>query len=167
MAPSPNVVSTARPRLAAVLAGIGGAHGVRKLGRDHRADRVQARDAGWRSGAETDARRVVGGAREEREQHLVGRQADSESESQITVVRDEDVLAALERHCGAGLNGFVALTRRRKRNLPLAVELEAAVLEHPLHEHDAEHRDQLFVGQRLGFGRSVGHEVSVVALLRA
>ncbi len=68
-------------------------------------------------------------------------------EPEIAIVRNEDVLAALERHRRAGLDRFVAFAGRRERNLSLTVELKAAVLERPLHQHRAEDRDELLVGE--------------------
>ena len=69
--------------------------------------------------------------------------ADSKRESEIAIVRDEDVLAALEGHRGAGLDRFVPFARRRERNLSLTVELKAAILERALHQHRAKDRDEL------------------------
>ena len=112
---------------------------------------------------ELTAGRVVVGAREEREQHLVRRHADSEVEPEIAIVRHEDILAALERHRRAGLDRFVTFACRGERNLALAIELEAAVFKRPLHDHRAQHRNELLVGQAVALegndcGLIVGHK---------
>ena len=62
---------------------------------------------------------VIGRAREQREHDLVRREADAEREPEIAVVRSEDILAALERHRGAGLQRFVPLAAERERALCL------------------------------------------------
>ena len=85
-------------------------------------------------------------------------------------------LPAFEGHRRARLHAFVTLARRRKRNFSLTVELEAAVLQRALHDHRAEHRDELRVGEtvavegRCGLGgRRVvvgAHETCVLAPCR-
>ncbi len=106
---------------------------------------------------------MIGGACEERKKHLVRRDPDSERESEIAIVGNQDVLAAFECHRGAGLHAFVTLAGRSERNLALAIELEAAVLQRTLHQHRAENPDQLGVGQPLPVkverrGLALGHQ---------
>ncbi len=106
---------------------------------------------------------MIGSAREERKKHLVRRDPDAQRESEIAIVRNEDVLAAFEGHRGAGLHGFVPLAGRRERNLALAIELKAAVLQRTLHQHRAEDPDQLSIGQPLPVkverrGLALGHQ---------
>ena len=72
---------------------------------------------------------MIRSASEEREKHLVRRDANPQRESEVAIVGNQDILAAFERHRGARLNGFVALAGRSEGNLALAVELEAAILQ--------------------------------------
>ena len=90
---------------------------------------------------------VVGGAREDREHDLVRRKADAERESEIAVVRRENIFAALEGHGCTGLQRFVSLAAQRERHLTLPIELEAAIIELSLQEHIAKHLPQLVVAE--------------------
>src|SRR5580704_14039191 len=122
---------------------------MRELCRDYRANRVQSQAVAGVMMRKLAPRRVVGGTREEREEHLVRRHADAECEPKIAIIRHEDILTALERHCRARLHALVPLACRGKRNLALAIELETPILERSLHEHVAKHRDELLVAQPL------------------
>ena len=97
------------------------------------------------------AARVVCRAREKRKQHFQRRKPDTDVESEIAIVRDENVLAALERHRRACLDRFMSLAGRRERNLALTVEFKAASFETAVHEHGAQDRNKLFVGQSAPF----------------
>ncbi len=97
---------------------------------------------------------VIGGAREDREQDLVGRQPDAEAETEIAIVGRENVLTAIEGHRRAGLQRFVALAAERERNLALAVELKAAIVELALQQHVAKDRTQLLVAESVALETS-------------
>src|SRR5580658_10293638 len=134
-------------RLTAILQRERGADGVRQLRRDYRADRVKAQTPAGVVVRKLPPCRMIGGAREERQEHFIGREADSQRQSEVAIVGHEDVLAALEGHRGSGLHRLVPFARGCKRNLPLAIQLKAPVLEGALHEHRAEDRDELLVRQ--------------------
>ncbi len=90
---------------------------------------------------------MIGGAGEDREQYLVGGQADAEAEAEVAIVWREDVLAAIEGHRGSRLQGFMALAAERERHFPLAVELKAAIIQLTLQQHVAKNRTQLLVAE--------------------
>ena len=89
---------------------------------------------------------VIVDARKEREHHFVRRQADAEIQSEIAIVRNENIFAAHERHRRARLHRFVPFARRSERNLALAVERKAAIFQRAVQDHHAQHRDELLVG---------------------
>lgn len=99
--------------------------------------------------------RVIRRAAEERKQHFIGSEADPDVEPQVAIVRYEHVGPALESEGGTGLNRFMALPRRRKRNLALPVELESSALEGAVSEHNPEQCDELVVGKAMPFERRI------------
>ena len=135
------------PALAAQAQCVGGADGMGELGGD---DRGEARDAELPARImvrELPPRRLVGGAGEEREQHVVGAEPDAEREAEVAIVGEEEVVPAGEGHRGPRLHAFVPLACRGEGNLALPVELEAAMFEHALQKHRAQHRHELLVGE--------------------
>ena len=111
------------------------------------------------------APRVIGCTREEREQHFVGGKSDAEIEPEIAVIRNENILAAVEGHGRAGLHGFVAFACGRERNFSLTVELKSTILERALHEHRVQHGLELLVAQAMprgGCHRSLHHRESYI-----
>src|SRR5579884_2051607 len=120
---------------------------VRAVSRDDRGDRRDAEVVVRVVVRELTPARAVGRAREHRGEDLEGRHPDPERETEVAVVRNQDVAAAREGHRRACLHRFVSLGAEREGDLPLTVQLEAAVVELPLEQHVPKHRDQLFVGQ--------------------
>ena len=90
------------PRLFAEFDRVGRTDRVRELRRDNRRDGVDAELLARVVMRELAAGRVIGGPREEREHHFVGREPDAEREPQIAVVRAQDIAAAFEGHRRAG-----------------------------------------------------------------
>src|SRR5579863_3234467 len=94
---------------------------------------------------------VILGSREDGEHDLVRREADAETQTEVAIVGRQNVPAAVEGHRGAGLKRLVAFAAERERNLTLAVELKAAIVELALQEHVAEDPSQLLVIQPVTF----------------
>src|SRR6202140_3905 len=86
-------------------------------------------------------------AREHPEQNVERIHSDSYAESDVAIVRNQDVFAAVERERGAGVNPFVAFASGCKRDLALTIELEAAVVDRALQMHVAQHPAQLLVAE--------------------
>ena len=123
------------------------AHGVRAVPRDDGRDRQHAQIVVRVVVGELPPHRTIGLASEQRREDLERAHPDAQRQPEIAIVRDEHVLPATEGRRRAGLDRFVAFGAQRERDLPLAVELKAAVVELALQQHVAEHRDELFVAQ--------------------
>ena len=142
----------------------GDTDGVRQMGGDDRADREDALrpigDVAW----ELPSTRTIVAPSEHRVEQIECAHADAEQQAEIAIVGYENVRTAFERRGGAGLQRFMSLAAHREGDLPLAIELEPAIVDLPLQEHRSQHSEQLLVGESVTFERAdggrLGHEIA-------
>src|SRR5439155_9718580 len=80
-------------------------------------------------------------------QHLVRRDAQSQAQGAVAIVRIEPIVAGSHRHRGSDLHGFVTRTADLKINAALAFERDLAVIQAPGRVYQAEGANQLLRSQ--------------------